>query len=91
MSQVQNVAKSARLPVAEYLTKRNRVYVGQAYLNSVLGGLQTDVRKMAAHAHQLGLGSPDELKKMKLETLRERLGDKILQTPVEEMPTVIYL
>jgi len=91
MSQVQNVTKPARLPAAEYQAKRNRVYVGQAYLNSVLGGFQTDVRKMTAHAHQLGLGSPAELKKLKLETLRERLGDKILQTPVEEMPTVIYL
>lgn len=75
-----------RLPAAEQMAKRTRFTFGPAYLNAVLAGVHKDQDKMVVHANTLGLGSPSELKKLQLETLRERLGAAILAANGDDTP-----
>lgn len=83
--------KPVRRPAKELMANRKRMFFGAAYLNGVLGGFHRDFDKMVAHANHLGLGSPSQLKKLSLETLREKLAEKIQSTDDGATPFSIRL
>ena len=56
-----------------------------SFINGVLGGVHRDVAKMVLLGKELGLGSKSDLSKLKVETLRERVGEAILAA--ETLPT----
>lgn len=70
----------------EAMAKRTRVTFGQSFLNGVLGGFHRDQAKMVVLAHALKVGSPSDLKALKLETLREKLAAAIMAAPAETLP-----
>jgi hypothetical protein len=84
------VAK-VRAPAKELMAARRRMFFGASYMNGVLGGFHRDVAKMVQHAAHLKLGSPSQLKALKVETLREKLADAILSTPNGSEPFSIKL
>lgn len=89
------VAKTAetkvRLPAKELMANRKRMFFGAAYMNGVLGGYHRDFDKMVAHAVHLKVGAPSQLKKLSLETLREKLAAAIQDSPDGATPFAIKL
>jgi hypothetical protein len=82
----QTAAKSSKSKTAvvvkktalEKMAARTRMYFGSSYMNAVIGEFCKDHGKMIQHAIHLKVGSPSELKKLKLETLRAKLATAIL-------------
>lgn len=83
--------KPVRRPAKELMANRKRMFFGASYINGVLGGFHRDFDKMVAHANHLGLGSPSQLKKLSLETLREKLAEAITAKPEGAQPFSIRL
>lgn len=67
-----------RRPAKELMAERKRMFFGAAYMNAVLGEFCRDQEKMVQHANHLKLGSPSQLRQLKLETLRSKLAEAIL-------------
>lgn len=76
-----------RPPAKELMAARKRVTFGASFINGVLGGYHRDFAKMVLLGNALGLGAKSELNKLKIETLRERVGDAILATEDGKLPT----
>jgi hypothetical protein len=74
-----------RPAAAVLMAARKRVTFGASFINGVLGGVHRDVAKMVLLGKELGLGSKSDLSKLKVETLRERVGEAILAA--ETLPT----
>lgn len=71
-------AVKVRRPAKELMAERKRMFFGAAYMNAVLGEFCRDQEKMVQHANHLKLGSPSQLRQLKLETLRSKLAEAIL-------------
>ena len=69
-----------RRPAKELMAERKRMFFGAAYMNAVLGEFCRDQEKMVQHANHLKLGSPSQLRQLKLETLRSKLAEAIMNT-----------
>lgn len=82
---------STRPSAKELMANRKRMFFGASYLNGVLAGYHRDFDKMVAHANHLGLGSPSQLKKLSLETLREKLAAAIHEKEDGAVPFSIKL
>ena len=70
----------ARRPAKELMAERKRMFFGAPYMNAVLGEFCRDQEKMVQHAAHLKLGTPSSLRQLKLETLRSKLAEAIMNT-----------
>lgn len=80
------VTKKTRLPAKELAAKRARATFGAAFLNGVIGGYHKDHAKILLMATVMKIGRPSDLKRLTLETLRERLAEAILAAPEGSLP-----
>ena len=69
-----------RRPAKELMAERKRMFFGAPYMNAVLGEFCRDQEKMVQHAAHLKLGTPSSLRQLKLETLRSKLAEAIMNT-----------
>lgn len=83
--------KPARLPAKEQMALRKRMFFGPAYINGVLGGVQRDFEKMVQHALILKVDQPAKLRKLTVETLREKLAEAIMTKENGAAPFSIVL
>jgi len=83
--------KKVRLPAKVLMANRKRMFFGAPYMNAVIGEFCKDHEKMVQHAAHLKLGSPSQLRQLKLETLREKLAAAILSKDDGATPFSIHL
>lgn len=77
-SKSSKTAQVVKQTALEKMANRTRMYFGSSYMNAVLGDVCKDHGKMLQHAIHLKVGSPSELKKLKMDTLRTKLAAAIL-------------
>ncbi len=76
-----------RRPAKELMAERTHATFGPAFVNAVIGGVQKDHGKILLMATTMKVGRPSDLKRLSLETLRERLAEAILAAPDGTLPT----
>ena len=81
------ITKKPRLPAKELMAKRTHATFGTAFKNGVIGGFQKDHAKILLMAITMKIGRPSDLKRLTLETLRERLAEAIKAAPEGTLPT----
>lgn len=86
MSKPTETVKTRRA-AKEQMASRTRVSFGPAFVRDCRAGVQTDARKVLAFAIALGVGKAYELKKLKAETVAEKVKAKLEAMPADaELP-----
>ena len=76
-----------RKPAKEQMAARTRVSFGAAFVRDCAAGVQKDAKKVLLFAIALGAGKAYELKKLKAETVAEKVKAKLASLPADaELP-----
>jgi hypothetical protein len=75
-----------RRPAKELMAERTHATFGPAFVSAVIGGVQKDQGKILLMATTMKVGRPSDLKRLSLETLRDRLAEAILAAPEGTLP-----
>jgi hypothetical protein len=76
-----------RKPLKEQMAGRTRVSFGAAFIRDCKAGVQKDARKVLLFAIAIGAGKAYELKKLKPETVAQKVAAKLNSLPADaELP-----
>lgn len=85
-TETTTVVVKTRRPAKELMATRTHASFGPAFISAVLGGVQKDHGKILLMATTMKIGRPSDLKRLSLETLRDRLAEAIMAAPEGTLP-----